>query len=94
MLCLTGGNSLPDVITHEWISAAAQDPTPERRALAARAIGAAGDPDTEVLFRLLEDPDSRVIAAACRAAGELRNRRYVDGHRAALERCAHARCGY
>lgn len=69
----------PEVITREWISAAAQDPSPERRALAARAIGAAGDQDTEALFRLLEDPDPRVITAACRAAGELRNRRYVDG---------------
>jgi ATP:ADP antiporter, AAA family len=68
-----------EVITREWISAAAQDPVPERRALAARAIRAAGDQDTEALYRLLEDSDSRVITAACHTAGELRNRSYVHG---------------
>ena len=42
------------VITREWISAAAQDPAPERRALAARAIGAAGDERIEALTMNLE----------------------------------------
>ena len=36
-----------------------------------------GDQGTEALYRLLRDPDPRVVAAACRAAGALRNRAYV-----------------
>jgi AAA family ATP:ADP antiporter len=67
-----------DLITPEWIAAAAQDAHPERRVLAARAAGARGDEGTEALHKLLEDSDWQVAAAACRAAGALRNRDYVD----------------
>jgi AAA family ATP:ADP antiporter len=66
-----------DVITREWIAAAAQDGDVQRRALGARAVAVTGDQGTEVLHRLLADPDARVVAAACRAAGALRNRDYV-----------------
>lgn len=65
------------VITTEWIAAAAAAANPQRRALAAFAIGVAGDSATEALFHLLADSDPGVIAAACRAAGALRNRAYV-----------------
>ncbi|HET9321551.1 MAG TPA: Npt1/Npt2 family nucleotide transporter [Bryobacteraceae bacterium] len=66
-----------DVITREWIAAAAQDADVRRRALAARAVAVTGDRGSEVLHRLLADQDPRVVAAACRAAGMLRNRDYV-----------------
>jgi ATP:ADP antiporter, AAA family len=66
-----------DVITRDWIAAAARDPDFRRRALAARAVEVSGDEGIEALHRLLEDADPRVVAAACRAAGALRNRGYV-----------------
>ena len=66
-----------DAITREWIEAAAGDADVRRRALAARAVGVTGDQGTEVLHRLLADPEPRVVAAACRAAGMLRNRGYL-----------------
>ena len=66
-----------DVITLGWIEAAAQDADVQRRALGARAVAVTGDQGTEVLHRLLADADTRVVAAACRAAGMLRNRSYV-----------------
>ena len=69
--------SAADVISQDWLRQTAQDPDPRRRALAARVIGIAGDQDTEALHRLLEDPDADVVAAACRAAGALKNRSYV-----------------
>jgi hypothetical protein len=65
-----------ELITLEWIGRAAADPSACRRALAARALGIAGDHGTEALHRLLGDADSAVVAAACRAAGVLRNRAY------------------
>src|SRR5438105_1998342 len=66
-----------NVITHEWIGGAAQHPDFRRRALAARSIAVMGDQGTEALHKLMEDRDPRVVAAACRAAGTLRNRGYV-----------------
>jgi len=66
-----------ELITHEWLSAAAGDPDPARRALAATSIGVRGDQGTEALYRLLNDPDAKVAAAACQAAGTLRNRAYL-----------------
>lgn len=65
------------VITPEWITAASRDPDPSRRALAAAAIGAAGDRGTDVLHHLLEDRDAQVVAAACRAAGSRKDRAYI-----------------
>jgi AAA family ATP:ADP antiporter len=67
-----------DLISPEWIGARSCDTDPRRRALAARALGIAGDQGTEALHRLLQDPDRAVATIACRAAGELRNRAYVD----------------
>ena len=69
--------SAAELITREWLDSAASMRGPERRALAAAAVGVRGDQGTEVLYRLLNDPDTRVVAAACRAAGALGNRAYV-----------------
>lgn len=66
-----------NVITPEWLAAAAAGENPQRRALAASAVASIGDRGTELLHRLLEDSDPDVVAAACRAAGALRNRAYV-----------------
>ena len=66
-----------DQITKDWIEATASDPSAPRRALAAKALGLAGDQDSEALHRLLNDHDTKVVAAACRAAGALRSRAYI-----------------
>ncbi len=66
-----------DFVTNEWLAAAAGSADPHRRSVAALAVGVRGDQGTEVLFRLLSDPDPAVAAAACRAAGSVRNRAYV-----------------
>jgi ATP:ADP antiporter, AAA family len=66
-----------ELVTYEWLTAAAGDSDPERRTLAAIAIGVRGDQGTEALQRLLADADTGVAAAACRAAGAVRNRAYV-----------------
>jgi AAA family ATP:ADP antiporter len=67
-----------ELVTREWLSRLASAPEPDRRRLAAVAIGACGDQGTEALHRLLEDSDTRVAAAACEAAGNLRNRAYLN----------------
>ncbi len=67
-----------DLISRDWLGEAANDPSPDRRALAALAVGKRGDEGTDVLHRLLGDTDTRVAAAACRAAGRLGNRDYLD----------------
>jgi AAA family ATP:ADP antiporter len=67
-----------DLISHEWIQAAAADPAPARRRLAAEALRVRGDQGSEALHRLLEDGDRRVVLAACKAAGALRNRAYLS----------------
>jgi AAA family ATP:ADP antiporter len=59
------------------VNKAAGDERPERRALAAQALAIVGDQGTEILHRLLEDPDASVVAAACRAAGLLKSRAYL-----------------
>jgi ATP/ADP translocase len=66
-----------EVITPEWINLAAGDVSAGRRALAASALGMAGDQGTNALHRLLDDVDPAVVGAACRAAGHLCNRAYV-----------------
>jgi len=82
------GERARDAVTREWLSRSAEDADPERRRLAAIAIGSCGDEGTEALFRLLDDPDPRVVTAACRAAGKLANRAYLH---ALLSRLADAR---
>ncbi len=62
-----------ELASRDWLLAAASSDSPERRALAAFAIGVRGGADIEVLHRLLSDPDEQVVAAACRAAGRLRD---------------------
>jgi AAA family ATP:ADP antiporter len=65
------------MVPHEWISRTARDADPRRRVLAARTLAIRGDQGTEAIHQLLADPDAQVAAAACRAAGTLRNRAYV-----------------
>ena len=69
---------IEELISYEWLTAALESPDPRRRRLAALAVSIRGDAGTEAIYRLLEDPDSRVVGAACRAAGILRNREYVS----------------
>lgn len=66
------------LVTYEWLQATAQSEDPERRALAAFAAGVRGDEGTAVLHDLLRDPSPRVITAAIRAAGTLKNRAYLS----------------
>jgi ATP/ADP translocase len=67
-----------DLITPDWLRRAATDRDPRRRQLAACAVAVRGDQGTEVLHRLLTDSDPSVASAACRTAGMLRTRSYVD----------------
>jgi len=67
-----------DLISPGWLNDMASSKKPHWRALAAMAVGIRGDQGTEVLHRLLHDPDTEAVAAACRAAGLLRSRAYVD----------------
>jgi|GEM_PF-2520697 len=69
--------SAQDFVTNEWLAANADNSDSHRRRLAALAVGVRGDQGTEVLFRLLADPDCGVVAAACRAAGSVQNRAYL-----------------
>jgi AAA family ATP:ADP antiporter len=66
-----------ELITREWLARNAGSEDIQRRTLAAAAIAVRGDQGTEALDRLLEDRDPRVLRAAARAVGELRNRAYV-----------------
>jgi AAA family ATP:ADP antiporter len=68
----------PELVTYEWLQAAATDPDPKRRELAALAVRSRGDQGTEVLHRLLRDPDFAVRDAALRTAGALQNRVYLE----------------
>ncbi|MGD0013703.1 MAG: Npt1/Npt2 family nucleotide transporter [Bryobacteraceae bacterium] len=74
--------SNPDVaqelITRDWLAQAGSAADAGRRRVAAVAVGVRGDEGTEVLHRLLKDPDPGVAAAACKAAGSLGHRTYVD----------------
>jgi ATP:ADP antiporter, AAA family len=66
-----------ELISREWLKRASESSDPLRRALAADAIAARGDQGIETLHKLLDDADVPVVAAACRAAGALRNRTYL-----------------
>jgi ATP/ADP translocase len=66
-----------DLITPEWIQRAAGELSADRRALAACALGIAGDEGCDALNHLLCDLDASVVVAACRAAGRLSNRAYI-----------------
>ena len=67
-----------EVLTHDWISAAAQNPDCRRRRIAALAIAVRGQENANELARLLQDEDHDVVAAACRAAGKIGNRPSVE----------------
>jgi AAA family ATP:ADP antiporter len=65
------------VLTPAWIATAAADADPERRRMAASAMAVRCEA-TDELPRLLEDSDRRVVAAACRAAGQVGSRASLD----------------
>ena len=65
------------VVTHEWCVRGISDPDPERRRLAAIAVGVCGEDGREMLRPLIDDPAPDVAAAAFRAAGSLQNRSYL-----------------
>jgi len=67
------------ILTNDWISGAAGDSDPRRRALAANAVAARCDREVEVIHALLADPDPSVAASACRAAGVVKDRAYIPG---------------
>jgi AAA family ATP:ADP antiporter len=64
-------------VTPAWLEAAAADPRPERRRLAALAAGLHPD-GPDVLPALLADPDPSVAERACLSAGLLQERAYVE----------------
>ena len=67
----------PDTpIDNAWIRSAASDPASWRRTLAAYAIGLKGP--SPVLRHLLDDKDPAVASAACRSAGRLGDRIYLE----------------
>ncbi len=68
-----------ELIAPEWLEENARSDDARRRALAATAIGIRGDEGTELLHRLLADPDPETAGAAVRAAGALRGRPYILG---------------
>jgi AAA family ATP:ADP antiporter len=70
-----------EVLTPAWIAAAAADADPERRRMAASAMAVRAE-ETAALVQLLEDPEPRVVVAACRAAGRV-------GSRVSLDRIVH-----
>lgn len=65
------------LLTREWLEGMAAADDPQRRALAAAAIGARGDLGTGLLHRSFEDPDRATVRAACRSAARLRDRDYL-----------------
>lgn len=67
-----------EILTPDWITRNAESDDPRRRVLAATAILIHGDADTSVLHRLVLDSSPRVARAACRTAGVLQNRVYLD----------------
>jgi|SRR5579871_24771 len=68
-----GGNLISD----EWLDRMAGSDDPRKRALAATGIGVRGKEEDRRLDGLLQDPETDVARAACRAAGELRSRAYL-----------------
>jgi hypothetical protein len=90
--CLEALASKPDLaqelITREWLAEASGAADAPRRRLAAIAVSVRGDEGTEALHKLLRDADAGVAAAACRAAGRLGHRTYVE---ALLQRLADSR---
>jgi AAA family ATP:ADP antiporter len=67
-----------DLISRDWLEQMASSEDASRRELAAIAAGVRGDEGTEVLHRLLHDPETEPAVAACRSAGLLRSRAYLD----------------
>lgn len=68
-----------DLVTREWITSAAASESANKRALAAAALRIHGDTESALLHGLLSDSNPEVSTAACRTAGVLQNREYLDG---------------
>ena len=76
---LAGQPEAAGVLPSDWISRAASDSDPRRRALAASALAGRGEQSPDLILALLADPDPDVAASACRAAGMLKNRACILG---------------
>jgi AAA family ATP:ADP antiporter len=76
------------IITDGWLSKEVHEQDPERRYLAAVAVGVLGEEGCIWLPKLMQDADLGVVSAACRSAGQLRNRACVES---LVERLADAR---
>lgn len=70
-------DNVQKLVSRQWLIESASGPSPERRALAALAVGVRGDEGIDLLHRLLADDDHRVVRAALRAAGRLQNFDYL-----------------
>lgn len=65
-------------VTAAWTGLAAADADAGRRALAAHAIGLHATDSSGALRRLLDDRDPLVASAACRSAGQIGDRIYLE----------------
>ena len=65
------------LLTPAWVEREAASAEPARRALAASALGVLGEDAGGLLAGLMRDPDPDTAAAACRAAGVLKNRDHL-----------------
>jgi AAA family ATP:ADP antiporter len=74
------------ILTRDWVLRMAASADPRRRALAAQACATACGEETDILNRLMEDSDVQTAAAACKAAGESRNKAYLFTLMSALNR--------
>lgn len=71
------GEELRSLLTPRWCASRITEADPERRRLAAIAIGVCGEDSQALLRPLIDDPDLRVAAASFTAAGSLQNRSYL-----------------
>jgi ATP:ADP antiporter, AAA family len=74
------------LMTFDWVRRMADSDEPRRRALAAAACATVGGEDADILNRLMEDSDASTAMAACKAAGESRNKAYLFTLMSALNR--------
>jgi ATP:ADP antiporter, AAA family len=65
-------------VTAAWVTLAAAEADAGRRALAAYAIGLHAQDSDRALRRLLDDRDPLVASAACRSAGQIGDRIYLE----------------
>jgi AAA family ATP:ADP antiporter len=76
----------PVLLTRDWVVRMADSEDPRRRTLAAKACSAACPGNSEILERLMKDPDLTTALAACKAAGESQNKAHLFTLMSALNR--------